>query len=260
MRKVQDWSGKVAVVTGAASGIGEATAALFAEQGASVVLVDMNADALQAHAKRLEGGGAKALAVQADLSDERAVRALVERAVAAFGRIDVLANIAGIMHRHASLAEWPLEEFRRVIDVNLTSLFITTQAVAPAMAKGGGGSVVNISSLGGIIAVPYSPCYAAAKAGVLGLTRSLAPLLEPFRVRINAILPSLVDTPMIKDSPVRNELVTLAPREVALAVSHVAGDASLNASFVRVDKTPAGPRLSLVVDPPAQSDLREQPY
>jgi 3-oxoacyl-[acyl-carrier protein] reductase len=260
MAKAASWSGKVAIVTGAASGIGEATAELFAEQGAAVVLADLGTDAVNAVAERIAARGARVLAMATDVSSEAAVRKLVDRTAGEFGRIDVLANVAGIMLRHASLAEWPLEDFRRVVEVDLTSLFITTQAAAPLMAKGGGGAVVNISSVGGIVAVAYSPPYAAAKAGVLGLTRSLAPLLEPFGIRCNAILPTLVDTPLIKDSPVRGKLPTLTAREVALAVSFVAADVKLNASLLCVDKTPQGARLKLLRDPPEMSDLAEQPY
>ena len=258
------WNGKVVIVTGAASGIGAATAALFAKQNATVVIVDMNADAAREGARGIEAAGGKALVIQGDVTNERDVRAVAERTLETFGRIDALVNNAGIMRRHDSLEDWPLDEFRRIIDINLTGLFVTTQAIAPLMGRGGGGTIVNISSLGAILPVPYSPCYAAAKAGVLALTRSLAPLLEPHRVRINAILPSLVDTPLIKGSPMSTMTLPpgtlLKPGDIANAVVYVAGNSALNSAFFVVNGTPAGPRLLRLQDPPSQVEHPEQPF
>jgi 3-oxoacyl-[acyl-carrier protein] reductase len=257
------WNGKVVVVTGAGSGIGAATAELFAEAGANVVVVDMNAAAGGDCVRRIEKGGARALFVPADISNEHDVRLLAERVVAEFGRVDVLVNNAGIMRRHERLEEWPLDEFRRVIDINLTSLFVSSQIFAPIISRSGGGAIINISSLGAVLPVSYSPCYAAAKAGVLALTRSMAPLLQPMGVRVNAVLPSLVDTPMIKDSPVRGQLppgTVLRPMDIATAVAHVAADASVTGGFFSVNGTPDGPRLSRVIDPPAQVEETVQPF
>ena len=257
------WNSKVVVVTGAGSGIGAATATLFARLGAAVVVVDMNVDGGQDCARRIAGSGAKALFLKADVSDQQDVRRLAERTLEAFGRIDVLVNNAGIMRRYDRIEDWPLDEFRRVIDINLTSLFITAQTFAPIMARNGAGAIVNISSLGAILAVAYSPCYAAAKAGVLALTRSMAPLLQPLGVRINAILPSLVDTAMIKDSPVRGQYppgTVLKPEDIAAAVAYVAGNEALNAGFFSVNGTAQGPRLSRVIDPPEQVELADQSF
>ena len=257
------WNGKVVVVTGAGSGIGAATAELFAEKGANVVVVDMNAAAGGDSARRIEKNGARALFVPADISNEHDVRLLAERVVAEFGRVDLLVNNAGIMRRHERLEEWTLDEFRRVIDINLTSLFVSSQIFAPIISRGGGGVIINISSLGAVLPVSYSPCYAAAKAGVLALTRSMAPLLQPMGVRVNAVLPSLVDTPMIKDSPVRGQLppgTVLRPMDIATAVAHVAADASVTGGFFSVNGTPDGPRLSRVIDPPAQVEETVQPF
>ena len=257
------WNSKVVVVTGGGSGIGAATVELFAVAGARVVVVDMNAVAGGDCARRIEKEGARALFVQADISDEHDVQRLAGRVVAEFGQVDVLVNNAGIMRRHERLEEWPLDEFRRVIDINLTSLFVSSQIFAPIISRGGGGAIINISSLGAMLPVSYSPCYAAAKAGVLALTRSMAPLLQPMGVRVNAILPSLVDTPMIKDSPVRGQLppgTVLKPMDIATAVVHVAGDAGMTGGFFSVNGTPDGPRLSRVIDPPAQVEEAMQPF
>jgi NAD(P)-dependent dehydrogenase (short-subunit alcohol dehydrogenase family) len=259
------WKGKVVIVTGAASGIGAATAALFAEKDAAVVLVDVNAHPASDHAGRVEGLGAKALFVRADVSNERDVRAIADRTLDAFGRIDVLVNNAGIMRRHDLIEDWPLDEFRRVIDVNLTSLFITTQIIAPIMGRSGGGVIVNISSLGALYAVPFSPCYSAAKAGVLGLTRSLAPLLQPHQVRINAILPNLVETPMTADSPMRGSapgagsIGILSPVDIARAILYTAGNSGLNTAFIAVNNTVHGTRLFRCGDPPGMTELEDQP-
>ena len=250
---MKSWNGKVAIVTGAACGIGAATAELFASHGAAIVLVDVNADVGGANARTLENKGAKALFVRADVAAEKEVAAVAEKALAAYGRVDLLVNNAGIMRRHVRLEDWTLEEFRRVVDVNLNGLFVMTRLIAPRMMDGG--AIVNVASTGALSSVAYSPCYAAAKAGVLGLTRSLAVMLASRKVRVNAILPSLVDTPMTVDAPARQTHpgAFLAPQDIARAIFYASENDTLNSAFIVVNNTEHGPRLYRVTDPPEQT-------
>lgn len=255
-----DWKGKVVVVTGGATGIGAGVSKLFAEQGASVVLLDLNDDAAEAHVAQLKAAGANALYVRGDVSAEKDVQALTEMTLKAFGRIDGLVNNAGIMRRHERFEDWTMEEIRQILAVNLVGLFITTHAIAPIIARAGGGAIVNISSVGGIFPVPYSPAYAAAKAGVLGLTRSVAPLLSAQGVRVNAVLPSFVDTPMTANAPARQTMPMLAPVDIARGVLHVASDPSLQGGFFVVAASDRGPTLSRVLDPPETTLLENTPF
>lgn len=255
-----DWTGKVVVVTGGAVGIGAATATLFAKQGASVVLMDLNDGAAEALVAQLKGAGANALYVRGNVSLETDVRLLTEKTLSAFGRIDGLVNNAGIMRRHDRLEDWTVEETRTILEVNLLGLFITTYAIAPIMARTGGGAIVNIASFGGIYPVTYCPPYAAAKAGILGLTRSLAPTLATQGVRINAILPNLVDTPMTADTPLRGTVAMLTPTDVARGILHVAGDPSLQGGFFAVATSDRGPTLSRVSDPPTLTPMEHSPF
>lgn len=255
------WNDKVVVVTGGGSGIGAATSTLFAAKGARVVVVDMHGAAESA--RRIDSTGRKVLAVQADVSSEGDVREVAKRTMEAYGRVDALINNAGIMRRHERIEDWTLEEFRRVIDINLTSMFVTAQALVPCMTSQGGGSIVNIASLGAVLPVVYSPPYTAAKAGVLALTRTLAAMLHTAGVRVNAILPSLVDTPMIQNSPARGMMppeAVLKPENIAAAVAYVAGNDALNAGFFSVNGTAQGPRLSRVIDPPEQVEMPDQSF
>lgn len=254
-----DWQGKVVVVTGGATGIGAATAKLFADKGASVVITDVNDGAAEANVAQLKAAGAKALYVRADVSSEKDVKALTEKTLTAFGRIDGLVNNAGIMHRHERAEDWTMDEVRQVLDVNLLSQFLTTYAMAPVMGRTGGGSIVNIASVGGLMAVAYSPAYAASKAGVLGLTRAIAPTLAPFGVRINAVLPSFVDTPMTADSPMRKTMPMLAPLDLAKGIFHVASDPSAQGGFFVVGGAAGASTLSRVTDPPPMTLLDYSP-
>jgi NAD(P)-dependent dehydrogenase (short-subunit alcohol dehydrogenase family) len=255
-----DWAGKVVVVTGGATGIGAATSKIFADHGASVVLLDLNDDAAETHVAQLKATGASALYVRGDVSAEKDVQSLTETTLSAFGRIDGLVNNAGIMRRHERFEDWTVEETRFVLEVNLLSLFITTYAIAPIMARTGGGAIVNISSFGGILPVPYSPCYAAAKAGVLGLTRSVAPMLATQGVRVNAVLPSFVDTPMTANAPARQTLPMLAPIDIARGVLHVASDLSLQGGFFTVAASDRGPVLSRMSDSPELTPVENSPF
>jgi len=177
---------------------------------------------------------------------ERVRQATVER----FGRIDVLVNNAGIMRRHEQPFDWTVAEIEQVLNANLLSQFVTTQVLGPVMAQGGGGSIVNIASMGATLAVPYSPAYTASKAGVLGMTRSIAAALAPSGIRVNAVLPGFVDTPMTAASPARGSMPIMAPGDVARAIVHVAGDPSLQGGFFAVEIDDDGVSLNRIEDTP----------
>jgi NAD(P)-dependent dehydrogenase (short-subunit alcohol dehydrogenase family) len=245
------WEGKVVVVTGGSTGIGAATSRLFAENGAKVVILDLNDGAAEENVATIKGKGGTALYVRANVGAEADVKAAADKVLSAFGRIDGLVNNAGIMRRHDDLDSWTMDEVRQVMDVNLLGLFYTTYKLGPIIAKDGGGMIVNIASIGGIVGVPYSPVYAATKAGVLGLTRSIAPLMGPMGVRVNAMLPNFVDTPMTIDSPSRKFLPMLQPYDIARGVLHLANDQSLNGAFFTVGLVDDKPALSRVADTPA---------
>lgn len=252
------WEGKVAVVTGGARGIGGATAELFAQQGAKVVIFDLD-PAAEEQVAAIEAAGGTAMVVKGSVASEDDVKVLGEAAVAAYGRIDVLVNNAGIMLRHEAL-DWTLDDVRKVLDVNLLGVFLCSYTLAPIMARTGGGSIVSVSSFGGIMAVPYSPVYSATKAGVLGMTRSLAPSFEPIRVRVNAVLPSLTDTAMVIGSEGAKTMPMLAPMDLARSIVHVAGDTSVNGTFFCCTLTDEGPQLSRLVDNPTFERPETSPF
>jgi len=184
--------GKVAIVTGAARGIGEATARLFATEGANVVLADKRDDVGEQVAASI---GDRARYVSLDVTDERAWTDAVAGTIEWFGGVDVLVNNAGIM-RIAPLLECDLETFRKVLDTNLVSAFLGMRAVAPSMQQRGGGSVVNFSSPQGLEGRYGMPAYTASKFGVRGLTRTAAIELGPLGIRVNAVVPGPTRTAM----------------------------------------------------------------
>jgi 3alpha(or 20beta)-hydroxysteroid dehydrogenase len=251
------WEGKVAVITGGARGIGGATAELFAQQGASVVIFDLD-PAAEAQLATIEAAGGTATLVGGSVTSEDDVKALGEAAVAAYGRIDVLVNNAGIMLRHYNAQEWTIDDVRQVLDVNLLGVFTCSYTLAPIMARTGGGSIVSVSSFGGIMAVPYSPAYSATKAGVLGMTRSMAPSFEPIGVRVNAVLPSLTETAMALAS--EGAKTMLAPMDLARSIVHVAGDTSANGAFFCCMLTDDGPQLTRLSDSPKFEKLENSPF
>ena len=254
------WEGKVVVVTGGATGIGAATSRLFAEKGAKVVILDLNDGAAEENVGTIKAAGGSALYVRGSVASEADVKALAARAVDAHGRIDGLINNAGIMRRHEGIEGWTTDEIRQILDINLLGLFHTTYTLGPIIARDGGGAIVNIASIGGIVGVPYSPVYAAAKAGVLGLTRSIAPTLGSQGVSVNAMLPNFVDTPMTIDSPSRAFLPMLQPIDIARGVVHIAGDPKLNGAFFTVSLTDGKPALSRVADTPSFSPAETSPF
>ena len=190
----------IALITGAAQGIGLATARKFAAEGASLVLCDRNPATLDPVAAALRASGTQVLAQALDVSDRAAFTALVDAALARFGRIDTLVNNAGIT-RDARLVKMTDEQFDAVIDVNLRAVFRCTQIVAPHMIERGSGAILSASSVVALYGNFGQTNYAATKAGIIAMTKTWARELGPKGVRVNAVAPGFIQTPMLATIP-----------------------------------------------------------
>ena len=237
MKKLE---GKASIITGAARGIGRATALLFAKEGSNVVIADI----LEKEGKETEDEinrkfeGVKALFIKTDVSKEDDVKNMIERTVKEFGGIDVLVNNAGILPL-GTIEETSVETWDRVIDVNLKSMFLCCKYVVPYMIKRGKGAIINVSSINGLIGGRRMVAYATAKAGVIGLTKSLALDLAPYNIRVNAVAPRTIETAMYrayrKPEQIKERIKTIPlgrlgkPEEVASVILFLASD---DASYV----------------------------
>ncbi|HVU90988.1 MAG TPA: 3-oxoacyl-ACP reductase FabG [Jatrophihabitans sp.] len=228
-------AGRSAVVTGAAQGIGYAVAEALLAEGANVVVGDIDAAAAERAAKSLDDSLGRTLGVRCDVTSESDVAALVEACVDRFGAIDVMVNNAGIT-RDSTMAKMPLENFRAVVDVHLQGSWLGTRAAAAAMTGSGrGGAIVNVSSVSGKAGIFGQTNYSAAKAGIVGLTKAAAREVARKGIRVNAVQPGLIRTPMTEAMPQAAWDAKMAdiplgragePAEVASVVVFLASDMS----------------------------------
>jgi NAD(P)-dependent dehydrogenase (short-subunit alcohol dehydrogenase family) len=193
----QSMSGKVALVTGASSGIGRATAEAFAERGASLVLAARRAEELQSLVGEIEAKGGKATSIVTDVSVAKDVEAMVAHAMATFGRIDFAVNNAGTEGEISGLTEMTEDAWDQVLDTNLKGTFLCLKYEAKAMLAGGsGGAIVNVGSVNSFLGFAGGVAYCASKHGQIGVTTSASAELAPYGIRVNLVCPGIIDTPM----------------------------------------------------------------
>lgn len=233
-----DLSGKTAFVTGGSAGMGEATVRAFTEAGAEVAIVDRDLDSAQRLAEELDRSGARTLAIACDVADEDQVRAAVTTTVDAFGSLDMAFNNAGIMLPPVDAAEETADAFDRIVGVNLRGVWASMKYELAQMRQQGGGAIVNCSSLGGLVGGAGRATYHATKHGVIGQTKSVALQYGPHGVRVNAVCPGTIATPMVDRMAANGELDVDAsaagvplgrlgrPEEIAAAVLWLCSDAA----------------------------------
>jgi len=233
--------GKVALITGAGSGIGRATAELFAVHGASVVLADVDLDAANETLEHVKKSGEKGIVLEVDITDEKQVQGMVEETISRFGRLDYACNNAGIEGEQKMTAECTTQNWQRVIDTNLRGTWFCVKYEIPEMLKAQQGAIVNIASVAGLVGFMAIPAYVSSKHGINGLTKTAALEYAAEGIRVNSVCPGAIETPMIDrfaeiGSEDRKQLIAQHPigrlghpEEVAEAVVWLCSD---KASFI----------------------------
>jgi NAD(P)-dependent dehydrogenase (short-subunit alcohol dehydrogenase family) len=261
-----DPKGKVAIITGAGSGIGRATALALAQEGAFIVVADLNENGGHETVRLVEDAGGKAAFVHVDVTKRDDLERMVSFAEQSFGGVDIFHNNAGIGTPQPRFPAAALDVWERTLTVDLWAVIAAVQAIVPAMRRRGGGVIVNTASLAGLIAHLPDPIYSAAKHGVVGLTRSLSFLKDEANIRVNCICPGVVDTPMVRGRPDQmteaelkardahvNTMPLIRPEEIADAVLEFVHDDALAGQAMAITH---GPRRR-IIDPPLR--FRDDP-
>ncbi len=246
MASYPELSGRVAVVTGAAQGIGAATARAFAEQQASVALLDIDGAGAKKVADAITARGGRAVAIHVDVTDEKSVERAIASVTSEFGGLDVLVNCAGGYGRLATVEDMPVEEWDRTVALNLRSVFLVSRAAIPHLKRSRAGRIINVSSISGRqVTVASSPAYGSAKAAVIQLTRFLAQQLGPDGITANAIAPITTLTPRVAALRTEAELERIAslvplkrlaePEDHAQAMLFLASDAASYLNGITLD-------------------------
>jgi len=241
--------GKVAIVTGAGSGIGRGIALAFAREGAKVMVNDVRGEAASSVAEEIRAQGGEALPIETDVSKSGQVEAMVRQTLAAFGQVDILVNNAGYGGEHIGISGVTEADWDRTYEVNLKAHFLTCRAVMSHMIARKSGKIINISSIAGKTGSPGIPAYSATKAGVINFTQALARELAPHRINVNAICPGLIWTPMwagyaqrigetnplMKGMAPRAIFESVVQRTVPMQAEQTAEDIALTAVFLASD-------------------------
>ncbi len=242
--------GKAAVVTGGGSGIGRATAMRLAGEGAAVMVADFDERGARETVTMIETAGGRAAAAIVDVTDTEQTRRMLEQTLAAFGALDILHNNAGIAVGSPGFPQCALDRWQRVLDIDLQAVILGCYLAAPLMERGRGGAIVNTASMAGLYPYVEDPVYAAAKAGVVNLTYSLAPWAQRRRIRVNCICPGVVDTPLVRRAveaqqsgghPINLPKQILKPEQIADGVVRLIRDDTLYGRALEV--RPSGARI-----------------